>query len=71
MLPCVSRPRSVELLHLPLGALERLADRPHETVDRLLARRELAFGALVLHAQLSRASFRNVSEWFWNCWFAS
>ena len=44
-------PRLVELLHLPLGARERVADRPHEAVDRLLARREVALGALVLHAQ--------------------
>ena len=43
--------RLVELLQLALGARERLADRRDETVDRLLARGEIAFRALGLHAQ--------------------
>ena len=43
--------RLVELLHLALGARERLADRRDEAVDRLLARRQVAFRALGVDAQ--------------------
>ena len=43
--------RLVELVHLPLGTRQCVADRRDETVDGLLARREIAFGTLGLHAQ--------------------
>src|SRR6185503_4466506 len=43
--------RLVQVLQLPLGARERLPDRRDETVDRLLARGEVAFRALGVDVQ--------------------
>ena len=51
MLPCVSRRDLSSSSICRSAAPERLADRPDEGVDRLLARREVALGALVLHTQ--------------------
>ena len=51
-------PRLVELLELAFGARERLAHRPHEMVDRLLARREIGLRALGLYTERFAREFQ-------------
>src|SRR5690606_33555647 len=45
-------PGLLELLQLRIRALERLADRAHDVLDRLFAGRELAFCTLVMRAEI-------------------